>query len=284
MRICYLILVHQKFDQALRMVQRLNWGDPGFIFHIDSAVDSLVVAAFKAQLQGYKRVSYARRVRSRWGGYPQALAIMHCVQTAATQIEAFDRYVLLSGQDYPIADRANFEALFAKNTNAEYIEAYPQDVMDDSVEGWSPYYRFRRYHVWIGNRHIKIPILRKGLPPLPIYHGSTWWALTHSAISYLAKEFDSNRALRRYLLTGFLVDEVYVPTLIMASPLALNVVGENVTYAKWTPTSGPHPKTLRIDDLNELLNSKKLFARKFDATSDQAILDTLDGLHRGNER
>ena len=280
MRICYLILVHQKFDQALRLVRRLAWGDPGFVFHIDSAVDSSVVDAFKARLREYKNVSYACRVRSRWGGYSQALAIMHSVQTAAAKSESFDRYILLSGQDYPIADRAQVEAFFAKNTHAEHVEAFPQDVTDDCAEGWSPYFRFRRYHVWIGNRHITIPLLRKPIPPLPIYHGSTWWALTHSAISYLAKEFDSHRALRRHLVTGFLVDEVYVPTLMMASPFSSNVVGENVTYAKWTPTSGPHPKTFGKDDLGELLNSKKLFARKFDATSDHAILDVLDGLHK----
>jgi hypothetical protein len=121
--------------------------------------------------------------------------------------------------------------------------------------------------------------VRKGLPPLPIYHGSTWWALTRPALEYISDQFESNGRLRRYLRTGFLVDEVYIPTLMMASPFASKVTGENVTFAEWTPTSGPHPKALRIDDLPALLGSRKLFARKFDDAIDGTIMDALDELH-----
>jgi hypothetical protein len=98
-------------------------------------------------------------------------------------------------------------------------------------------------------------------------------------VTYVAEQFVSNRSLRRYLRTGFLVDEVYVPTLIMASKLATKVAGSNVTFAQWTPTSGPHPKTLGIDDLQELLTSPKLFARKVDARADESLLNELDRIH-----
>lgn len=39
---------------------------------------------------------------------------------------------------------------------------------------------------------------------------------------------------------------------------------------------GPHPKTLTMEDLPSLQSSSKLFARKFDAEMDGAILDELD--------
>jgi hypothetical protein len=149
----------------------------------------------------------------------------------------------------------------------------------DDAPGWSPYYRFRRYHLFLGRFHRVLPYTHKGPPPQAIYHGSTWWALTHPALEFIAREFKNNSRLRRYLRTSFLVDEAYVPTLLMGSPFRSRVAGHNLTYAKWTPTSGPHPKTLGIEDLPSLESSSKLFARKFDADVDSTVLDELDRLH-----
>ncbi|HUN73049.1 MAG TPA: beta-1,6-N-acetylglucosaminyltransferase [Steroidobacteraceae bacterium] len=281
MRICYLILLHHKFDQALRLIRRLSGPDSGFVVHIDAAADPLGVQSLCSALKSLPIV-YAERTRSRWGSYRQALAVMRCVRAAACHTEPFDRYVLLSGQDYPIARRAEIHEFFRRNAHVEYVEAFPLDVTDPTVPGWSPYYRFRRYHLWIGRRHLKLPLLRKPPPPVPIHHGSTWWALTRGALMHVAEQFEMNAPLRRYLRSGFLVDEVYVPTLLSASPFAARIAGHNVTYAEWTSTSGPHPKTLRAHDLQALLASPKLFARKFDLALDGAVLEELDKMHRAD--
>jgi hypothetical protein len=284
MKICYLMLLHHKFDQALRLVSRLASSKSIFVFHVDSSADAALAAAFRSKLACLPAapVHYAKSVHSAWGSYRQALAIMRCVQLACRYAAPCDRYLLLSGQDYPIVDRAHIAEFFAQNPDKEFLEAFPQDVTDAGTRGWSPYYRFRRYHFWIANRRVALPLLRKGLPPLPVYHGSTWWALTRAAIEHLACQFESNAALKRYLRTGFLVDEVYIPTILMASPFASKVTGQNVTYAEWTPTSGPHPKTLRMNDLAALWGSPKLFARKFDDGVDGSVMDQLDVAAKAN--
>jgi hypothetical protein len=271
------VLVHHKFDQALRLIRRLAATDCRFVLHIDSAADADDVSAFRGELEPLNPV-YARSVQSTWGSYRLALAVMRCVQAAVRQLEPLDRYVLLSGQDYPISAPARITKFFSTHPDKEFIEAIAQDVNDPDVPGWSPYFRFRRYHLWIGNRHLRLPYLRKGTPPLPIFHGSTWWALTRNAMVYISDQFDSNRRLKRYLRTSFLADEAYIPTLMMGSPFASAVMGHNLTFAKWTPNSGPHPKTLIIDDLAELLSSSKLFARKFDALVDETVMNKLDAL------
>jgi hypothetical protein len=55
---------------------------------------------------------------------------------------------------------------------------------------------------------------------------------TCAAIEHIAVQFDSNETVKRYVRTGFLVDEVYIPTLMMASRCASKVTGENVEVAK----------------------------------------------------
>ena len=201
---------------------------------------------------------------------------MRCVEAAMDDPVAYDRYVLLSGQDYPIASQFEILRFFREHHDREFLEAFPLDVLDAAAEGWSPYFRFRRYHLWIGRKHLQVPVLRKGPPPAPIHHGSTWWALTREALEYIADQFTANARLRRYLRTGFLVDEAYIPTLMMNSRFAGRITGNNVTHAQWTPTSGTHPKTLRSDDFDALVTSPKLLARKFDAATDVDLLDRLD--------
>ncbi len=261
------------------MVRRLAGPHVGFAVHIDRSADPASALRFRRELDALTTVTYARRVGARWGSYGQALAIMRCIEAALGRMEPFDRYVLLSGQDYPIACQARIVEFFAANPATEYVEAFPQDVMDPDVSWWSPYFRFRRYHLWVGGRHVVLPFVRKAPPPVPIYHGSTWWALTRAAVTYVLEQFESNRELRNYLRTGFLVDEVYVPSLLMASRFASKLAWSNVTFAEWTPTSGPHPKTLQIDDLHALLASPKLFARKFDANVDESLMNELDKRH-----
>jgi hypothetical protein len=278
MRICYFVLLHHKFDQAARMIRRLAAPDCGFVLHIDRSVDPQSIECLRADLRSIDGIVYARRVRSRWGSYSQALAIMRSIQAAMDRPERYDRYVLLSGQDYPIAPRWRIDQSFRDNPQSEYIEAHAVNLMDE-LPGWSPYYRFRRYHLFLGRHHRALPYAQKGPPPQTIHHGSTWWALTRPALEFVARQFKSNNRLRRYFRTSFLVDEAYVPTLLMDSPFRSRVAGRNVTYAEWTPTSGPHPKTLTMEDLPSLQSSSKLFARKFDAEVDSAILDELDRLH-----
>ena len=275
LKICYLVTLYHKFDQALRLVRRLEGPDCGFVFHIDSAAHSMDAATFRAKFDGCETVAFVPSVRWKWGSYNGALAVMRCIR-AAIELGPFDRYVLLSGQDYPIASRVQIREFFEKNLDVEYVEAYPIDVMDESTPGWSPYYRCRRYHVWIGNRRVVLPLIRRGPPPLPIFHGSTWWALTHGAVAYVVDQFKSNRVLRRYLRSAFLVEELYIPTLMMSSPFSKKVACADVTYTKFTPAYGPHPKILTATDFDALMASPKLFGRKVDSAVDVSILDMLD--------
>ena len=48
MRICYLVLVHHKFDQAARMIRRLAGPDCGFVLHIDRNADPESIQRFRA--------------------------------------------------------------------------------------------------------------------------------------------------------------------------------------------------------------------------------------------
>lgn len=279
MRLCYLILLHHKLEQATRMIKRLAGPDVCFVVHIDKVADALATKKMKSNLNDVGPIFYAKRVRAKWGSYGQVDAIVRSIQTAVLHVRQCERYILLSGQDYPIASKSAIKEFFAQHPEDEFLEARgPLDVMDETSSGWTPFYRFRRYHFWLGGRKRRMPLLKKSVPPIPVFIGSTWWALSKEAFLFLAEEIDRQREFVRSLKHGFLVDEILVPSLLMNSPFADHLLRKNVTYAPWTATSGPHPKTLTYDDLDQLKTSQMLFARKFDAAIDSKVLDVLDEL------
>ena len=54
----------------------------------------------------------------------------------------------------------------------------------------------------------------------------------------------------------------------------LDVENESLRYVNWT--DGPeYPKTLRLEDYAKIMNSNKLFARKFDETIDKEIIEKI---------
>ena len=66
-----------------------------------------------------------------------------------------------------------------------------------------------------------------------------------------------------------------IPTLIMNSKFRQTVINDNFYYIDWSK-GGVNPKTLTVEDYDQLLSSDKMLARKFDMKQDPVILDMLD--------
>lgn len=277
MKICYFILLHHKFDQAKRLISRLNCPQACFVIHVDAKVSDEVLVRFKDDIAHITSVRFIdNRVDAKWGSFDLTLAMLRMIEFAVDNVIEADRYMLLSGQDYPILSNNQIIEFLNQHPHEEYMEYSLMDIDDKNAEGWSPYYRFRRYHFWLGRQHKVIPFYVKKKPKIPMFHGAQWWLLTKNAINLIANEFKHNKDWNRFMSSSLLTDEAYIPSLIMNSSVAKNVVGKNVTYADWRNPTGPHPKTLSISDIDDILSSGCLFARKFDMDKDIRIMDELD--------
>lgn len=276
MKICYLVLLHHKFDQAKRLIYRLAGPQTSFVIHIDAKVDQFVVEKFKQDIGQVKSAYYTKRINVKWGAFNQAEAIMETIVHAVDAELSCDRFILISGQDYPIVSNDEIFKFISNNPHKEYIEAYALNLIDDKTKVWTPFYRFMRYHFWLGNKRISTSLIIKKVPNIPLFHGATWWLLTSECVHFIASAYVKNKDLKRFFRTGFLVDEAYIPSLVMSSPFSKNVTGHNVTYADWKNPSGPHPKTLGKSNIPDIVSSKCLFARKLDLDFDAEIFDLLD--------
>ena len=106
---------------------------------------------------------------------------------------------------------------------------------------------------------------------------SQWFSITLEQAIYIATELKRNYKLRHYFKFTWGSDEFVFQTLLYNSPFKAQMVNDNLRYIDWS-AGGASPKTLTIADVDILLNSHKLFARKFDEKIDVAIINQLDNL------
>jgi hypothetical protein len=90
-------------------------------------------------------------------------------------------------------------------------------------------------------------------------------------VAHVARE---QSRLVRFFKHVLLPEELFFQTVLLSSPLASTVVNDHLRHIVWA--GGGNPKTLTSSDYDAVVSSGKLFARKFDAEVDEAILDRLD--------
>jgi hypothetical protein len=99
--------------------------------------------------------------------------------------------------------------------------------------------------------------------------------LSHDAVRYISSFAEKKPEAVSFFKHVKMPDEIFVPTVLLNSPLRDTVVGQELHYIDWSH-GGAHPKTLGSEDYDRIVESGKLFARKFDVRSDAKVLDMLD--------
>jgi hypothetical protein len=98
--------------------------------------------------------------------------------------------------------------------------------------------------------------------------------LSRAVVDYVQGVAHERPDIVRFFEHVYIPDEVFFQTLIMNSPLRDTVENENLRYLDWS--RDPAPAVLGVADLDAMLGSGKLFARKFDVTVDGRVLDLVD--------
>lgn len=110
-----------------------------------------------------------------------------------------------------------------------------------------------------------------------LYRGSKskWWSITGECAAHLVNIFEKNKKLRNFLKYTWCSDEFVVATIIMNSDFRVSTVNNNLRYIDWSEQKAS-PKILRTADFDAINQSKMAFARKFDISVDESILNMID--------
>ncbi|WP_207494046.1 beta-1,6-N-acetylglucosaminyltransferase [Aridibaculum aurantiacum] len=286
MQKAYIILAHKNGEQVYRLVERLNDDFSFFFLHIDKKASleefAPVVNAFT------KKVKLVNRVPINWGGFGLVEATLNAMHDIKNHSINFNWISLLSGQDYPIKKNDFIHHFFKTATEAAFMD---YSLLPD-YNRWSPrggYYRIDRYYLGLES-HSKltakalnflarfIPVVRRpSMKALCPYAGSQWWSMTKETMEYVLDYVENHPLYVPFHKYTFASDEVFFQTILLnAKHLKERVRNNNKRFFIWPDTSKAHPEVLVKENIDVIMSSEALFARKFDVEEDQDILDLID--------
>ena len=268
-----MIAAHRQLGQLERLIRRLADADTTFVVHVDLRAGREPFDELRRRTADLLDVHYVDRHLGHWGGFGVLRAELKAIAYLIDEQVPFDHAVLLSGQDYPLRPPAAIRDVLAEADGTSFMAYHSLPFAGWGARGGLD--RIEDFHV-IGRvvLHLRLPWKRRVPGGLRPYGGSRSWLLAHDAVSYVREYVRANPDYVRFFEHVLSPEELFFQTLLLNSPLADSVVDDHRLYLEWR--GGSSPATLTMGDLDALLASDRLFARKFDVDVDEDVLDALD--------
>ncbi len=281
MKQAYLILAHKNPQQLLNLINVLDHSNCFFLIHVDKKVD---ITKFVCLCTNRSNIWFCRdRICVNWGGFSQVRATLKLIDDLLTLKWPVNYVHLLSGQDFPIQTNEEIISFFSCQNGQNFIDYFPLPRYDWDMNGGLDNLHYWWYIDDMGYDEAKKEYLSqcKDKPkrsyPLNIqpYGGSQWWSLHIDCVSYIGSICKKGNPIYDHYEYTHVPDEMFFQTVIMNSPHKYKTVRENYRYYDWSGGPG-HPLILTKNDYFKLVESKKIFARKFDIEVDAIILNYIN--------
>ena len=278
MKIAILIAVHKYPLQVKRLIEAFQSDQFTFFIHVDKKAD---ISPFRKLITGENIIFINNRTKVEWAGFSQVVATQTCMKEIVA-FDNFDYMTFISGQDFPIKKPAYFENFLIQNPNKEFISCVPFDLEN---EWWRRNKnRVLKYNLnnWKMLGKFKIQYVLNRITPnrtLPKSHiicgNSNWFCITIDCAKYVIKSIEKEKKLLKFFKFVWGADEMVIPTILYNSPFKVNLT-DSIVYVEWSKINDGHPETLKIKDLDNILSSEKIFARKFDIYDDEKIITQIE--------
>jgi hypothetical protein len=302
-----MILAHKDAPQVEALTARILDLSPGgqVVLHHDLASDEMPWDG-----QPPERVHFVERDRVLWGDWSIVEATLRMMRFALEELHA-DWFVVLSGEHWPVADLAKWEATAGASGVDAFVEAEPLPArltFGRADEGPNMYLS-RCMHRWVSVRQprhlagqrvvyrlsklslfvtpmvtveyshrrktwfLGRPRARRAMRDWAFYKGSQWIAFNgRSARAIL----DTDPAITDWFRHGHIPDETYFHTVLRHAD-DLDVRTDVVTYVP----VGPVPPTerwmvLRLEELPAVWRSGAPFARKVDLANRPEVIRAMN--------
>jgi hypothetical protein len=285
MKVGILILAHSDLDQLKRLVDILKRDFTIFI-HLDKRW-KISPDVF----MGEENVYVIKKHKVYWGSYNQILATLDLLKMVDEQ--HCDYCMLISGKDLPIRPNREIIAEIEKDPQINYLVCHLLPSADWLLNGgldrmqlyWENFKN--QYSASLCNRFCGLcrriqkllHLRRKLLPGISYYGGRNWLNLSGETVSYVVQYIEEHPEFLRSFRYTRTADEVWLQTVVMNSPYKEKTISDSKRYVDWR--RGPEfPRTLRLDNYEEIVQSDAFFARKFDPNTDNEIIEKVYELQR----
>ena len=274
----YLIMAHNNFQQLQMLISLLDDPRNDIYLHIDKKASSFTPDAICVQ---HATLVLINRISVNWGGHSQITCELNLLKAAIPK--HYQYYHLISGVDLPLKTQDELHAFFDSGYPNNYIGF---DEVANQAGSFLP--RINQYHIFqdiIGRNpglfiavlerleryslHLqrKLGICRKQY--IQPYKGTQWFSITDALAQYI---LDHESLIKKQFYHSICADEIFLHSISMASPYRDYIVKNSLRAIDW---NRGNPYTYRQEDVEELLQSSNLFARKFDSRVDSTAIDKI---------
>ena len=276
MKHAWLIIAHNEFKILETLISLLE--DPAFdiFIHIDKKVKEI-----PSFLVPQDRLHIVEpRIDVRWGA-PSQIDVELLLMSRALQHAQYDYFHIISGTHLPIKSNEYIQQYFETHHGKEIMHLWEEDRRDIGN-------KLQRYNFFVKGFSSRRKLIRSGsqlawrivqkiqktlsverYPDLRFYKSDNWVSLTRKAVQYLVQESGRIKKKYKYSYCG---DEYFVATELMNHPDEFQIY--DTSQLLMVEFDRYNPRTLTEKDLDSLLASDSLFARKF-SEKEMAVVNQL---------
>ena len=286
-RHAYLILVHEDTLVLRRLLALIDDEKNDIFIHRDKNSKNMRIQNVLKYVKK-SRMNISKKYRVHWGTNSIALATLELLKKASKG--QYNYYHVLSGADLPIKSKEEIRAFFEKHEGKEFIHFGTEQYQKDIKCRYNQYHFFskqlgrkRDKKFWVDMETYSLAIQRRlhidrtrGVP-CEFYGGANWVSITNDLAQYIVKNIAKYKNSFRFTQNS---DELVFQTIVMDSPYKENVYHlrfDNdyqacMRYIDWNRGT---PYVFRNSDFDELMQSRCMFARKFDERTDKEIVEKI---------
>ncbi|WP_332685646.1 beta-1,6-N-acetylglucosaminyltransferase [Bosea sp. (in: a-proteobacteria)] len=270
--IAYFILVHRYPEQFKRLFRSIYSPANHYLVHVDKSSGSELDADIRGFLADFPNSEVLQGRNAVWGGYSLVEAELRGMVQLLRMNGDWEFFINLSGQDYPLKSQNYIARFLTRHRGKEFIKVLDQRKVRPETMS-----RVKRYVVEFSNRIVKTWLPRPFLAGASPYIGNQWMIVSRRFCEFVCHDPRSDRYKSFYKNT-FIADEGFFQTVMMNTPSHGEIISDDLRMIDWVPDGDIklRPRTFTAEDGPELIASRCLFARKFDATIDEDILDLID--------
>lgn len=282
----YLFIVFNNFRVLEKSLRLIDDERNDIFIHLDKKSNSQEQLEKITSKLKKSKVYFTERIDVRWGDYTQVECEL-LILKKAIQIGEYKYYHLLSESDMPIKTQEEIHEFFKENEGTEFIEVqkFPQNKLFET--------RFKCYHIFTKSMRNKNKIIRYSTYffrksfvilqyifkydrtkkyQMDIKYGSNWFSITDNMARYI---LENEKLICQMFKHGSCVDEHFLQTMAYNSDFRNKLSKEgNMRFIIWKKNSNS-PYVFKDSDYGKIINSNKLFARKFQEKEDFNIVEKI---------
>lgn len=274
MRHAYLIMAHNEFQILEMLLKDLDDAQNDIFLHIDLKSNNVPWDAIKGCVKKSK-LFLVEQLNVNWGGYSQIKCELHLLENAIN-VADYDFYHFMCGTEFPLKSQKYIHDFFEKNVGKIFLE------YDDIDTSFINRVKYKHYFNEIGRttprngiRYLKFIVRQIMLTMqkwrdidisakygLELKKGNANWSIP----SDLAKTLIEKKAeIEEMYRDSYCADEVFLHTVVFNSDYRERIYfnkeakSSNARMTQWERKDNCY----YMEDVQELLKSSGLFARKF---------------------